>query len=258
LPQLFLISFAAEDARYFTNQHNICREYTGMSSSIRDIDHLFLTVARILTYDDQNPNTDEEPGYGTGFFYSNPDITNRHVIRDEGKGKFPNLVRLSIHADPNDLRVNRNYDIPLYNKGGKPVWKEPIPFADVVAIPLEVERFREQGLLLKYFSEAYLLPPDLLLQIGEDILVMGYPLGRYYDSVSNLPVVRNGIIASTYPVPYQRHQCFLIDARLHRGTSGSPVMTRLKREWIRVEGGSEVGNFRLFLLGVLSVTYFIY
>ena len=82
---------------------------------------LYFSLARISTYDD--PNIGKVWNYGTGFFYSNPEeqlffITNRHVILDEEKKYFPNVVRLSLHANQNDLRLNRDYDIPLY-KGAK-------------------------------------------------------------------------------------------------------------------------------------------
>jgi len=233
---------------------------------LRDIDPLFFTVARITTYDD--PNTNEVWNFGTGFFYLNPNnqlflITNKHVIRDEGKkykiqGKekryIPKGVWLSLHADPKDLRVNRVYNIPLY-KGAKPQWIEPEPFADVVAIPLKRQDFEEQGLILKTFSDFNLLPKEYRLHIGEDILVMGYPLGVYYDDVNNLPVVRNGIVASAYPVSYKGQPYFLIDAKLHKGTSGSPVMTKFKRDWRKVEGGSIMGDFQFFLLGINSSTW---
>ena len=221
------------------------------------IESLFLTVARIATYDD--PETDTKPGYGTGFFYENPKneyflITNRHVILDEKRRHIPNLVRLSLHADRNNPRENRDYDIPLY-KAAEELWIEPEPFVDVVAIPLERKDIEERGLLIRSFSEANLLPEEYRLQIGEDILVMGYPLGQYYDHVNNLPVLRNGIVASAYPVYYQGLPHFLIDARLHKGTSGSPVMTKFKRDWRKVEGGSIMGDFQFFLLGVNSSTW---
>ncbi|MFY9796654.1 MAG: serine protease [Candidatus Nitrosopolaris sp.] len=221
----------------------------------QDIDHLFLAVARIATYDD--PKTDTKLGYGTGFFYSNPNdqlflLTNRHVILDEARGYIPNVVRLSLHTDPTNFRVSRNYDIPLYN-GVKPVWKQPEPFADVVAIPLKRKDIEELRLILRYFTDANLLPEDYLLHIGEDIMVMGYPLGLYYDDVNNLPVVRNGIVASAYPVAYKGQPYFLIDATLHKGTSGSPVMTKFKRDW-RTKAGSIMGDFQFFLLGINSST----
>jgi hypothetical protein len=227
-------------------------------TSSEGVDPLFFTVARISTYDD--PKIDKVWNYGTGFFYLNPRkqlflITNRHLILDEEKGYIPNVARLSFHANPNDLRVNRDYDIPLYSKGSRRLWKEPKPFADLVSIPLEVKVIQSQGLILKSFSDANLLPADLRLQVGEDILVMGYPLAHYYDDVFNLPVVRNGIVASAYPMPFKGQPYFLIDARLHKGTSGSLVMTKSKRSWRKVEGGSIVGNFQFFLLGVNSSTW---
>jgi hypothetical protein len=78
-----------------------------------DIDPLFLTVARISTYDDV------ETGRVWGLFYSNPKgdlflITNRHVIKDEQNSYIPNIVRLSLHANPDNLRENHDYDISLY------------------------------------------------------------------------------------------------------------------------------------------------
>jgi hypothetical protein len=135
------------------------------------VDPLFFTVARISTYDD--PNIGKVWNYGTGFFYSNPKeqlffITNRHVILYEEKKYFPNVVRLSLHANQNDLRLNRDCDIPLY-KGAKKLWTEPNPSADVVAIPLDVKDIQGKGLLLKSFSDVNLLPRDLLLHVGEDI-----------------------------------------------------------------------------------------
>ena len=168
---------------------------------------------------------------GTGFFYSNPKddlflITNRHVIKDESSWYIPNIVRLSLHTNRDNLRQNRDYDIPLYDNA-EPRWREPHPFADVVAIPLDREDIKEQGLVIESFSDVE-FDTKLHLEIGEDILVMGYPLGCYYDNVFNLPVIRSGTLASAYPVPYQGKPHFLIDARLHKGTSGSPVITKLK------------------------------
>ena len=78
-------------------------------------------------------------------------------------------------------------------------------------------------------------------------------MGLYYDDVNNLPVVRNGIVASAYPVAYKGQPYFLIDATLHKGTSRSPVMTKFKRDW-RTKAGSIMGDFQFFLLGINSST----
>jgi hypothetical protein len=110
-------------------------------------------------------------------------------------------------------------------------------------------------LILKSFSDANLLPTDLRLQIGEDILVMRYPLRKYYDDVFNLPILRNGTVAGAYPIPFKGQSYFLIDARLHKGTSGSPVITKSKYSSSRSDGRVTMSDgFQFFLLGVNSST----
>ncbi|MGC2683055.1 MAG: hypothetical protein WA323_14420 [Candidatus Nitrosopolaris sp.] len=84
---------------------------------------------------------------------------------------------------------------------------------------------------------------------------MGYPLGYYYDYVFNLPVIRSGTLASAYPVSYQGKPHFLIDVRLHEGTSGSPVITKLKNLLEIIGPGKAAGRLRSVLLGVNSSTW---
>jgi hypothetical protein len=76
------------------------------SIKYENIKPLFLTVARISTYDDETGTVLKN---GTGFFYSNPKrdlflITNRHVIRDEYSSYIPTMVRLSLHNNRDNLR----------------------------------------------------------------------------------------------------------------------------------------------------------
>lgn len=223
------------------------------------VDPLFLTVSRIATFDQAS---DQKPlAYGTGFFYTNSKdelflITNRHVIIRENDSYVPNIARLTLHTNPNNLSQNRDYDISLYI-GTKQAWCNPNPAtADVVAIPLNAnEILQQQRFLIKAFSGANLLPQNYRLQIGEDVMIMGYPLGAYYDDVANLPVVRNGIVASAYPVPFRGNPYFLVDARLHKGTSGSPVMTKSKGMWSGTDGSTMMTGFQFFLLGVNSSTW---
>lgn len=163
------------------------------------------------------------------------------------------MVRLSLHANRDNLKDNDNYDIPLYDNA-KPRWIEPHPFADVVAIHIDVKEIKERDLLIESFSDIE-FQTKLHLEIGEDILVMGYPKGCYYDNVFNLPVIRSGTLASAYPVPYQDKPHFLIDARLHEGTSGSPVITKLRNLVETLGPGKAAGRLRFVLLGVNSSTW---
>ncbi len=123
----------------------------------------------------------------------------------------------------------------------------------MVAIPLDAKDIEKKDLLIEFFSDVS-FPTKLSINMGEDIQVIGYPLGLYYDDVFNLPVNRSGILASAYPVPFQGKPHFLIDARLHKGTSGSPVITKLKNLMETLGPGQAAGRLHYVLLGVNSST----
>ncbi len=63
------------------------------------------------------------------------------------------------------------------------------------------------------------------VEVGTALLVAGFPLG-FYDTLHHLPVVRAAIIASSFGVRFQGQGYFLTDARMHRGSSGAPVVMR--------------------------------
>ena len=226
------------------------------------IDQFYLTVVRLSTHSyDEIGNLDPHVlRYGTGFFYMKNEIlfliTNRHVIIQETENYFPNMLRMPIHTNLNNFRQNADFDIHLRNAAVR-LWREPNPPAsDVVAIPLVDRNYLDQArFLIRAFSPANLLPTEIQLRIGEDVLIMGYPLGEYYDGVYNLPVVRNGIISSAYPVPYRDNTYFLVDARLHRGTSGSPVTTKFKDTWLTTTGSVKRSGNAFYLLGINSSTF---
>lgn len=89
---------------------------------------------------------------------------------------------------------------------------------------------------------------DLFLVTARHVvLIVGYPLG-FHDSVHHLPIVRSAVIASVYGIPFKSEPYFLTDARLHRGTSGAPVIARLSQP-TDVVGESPT---RWYLLGVHS------
>ena len=196
----------------------------------------------------------------TAFFYAHQDglylVTNRHVVRDEEEGFFPEALRLRLHTDPSDLRKNATCDLALEGADGQPVWREHPAYGeevDVVAIPLDKQEM-EGRFLVRAFRQADHAPADLELGIGQVVLVLGYPLG-FHDRLNNLPIVRDATIASLYPVPFEGKPYFLIDARLHGGTSGSPVIAKPTR--YVTKGGQRVAvrfNLMTFLVGVHSAT----
>jgi hypothetical protein len=60
----------------------------------------------------------------------------------------------------------------------------------------------------------------------------------------HLPVARQAVIASAFGIRFQGQGYFLTDARMHRGTSGAPVVARVTTE------RSGRADFPWMLLGV--------
>lgn len=81
--------------------------------------------------------------------------------------------------------------------------------------------------------------------------MVGYPLG-FHDQTNNLPVYRRASIASAYGVNFGGLPYFLIDANLHPGTSGSPVVN--SHHTLFKDAGCEEG-YKLF--GVHSAEHVV-
>jgi hypothetical protein len=101
--------------------------------------------------------------------------------------------------------------------------------------------------LFANFSE-----PDL--DAGNRIIFIGYPDNRY-DKVHNLPIVRNGIIASHPKVDFNGEPQFIVDAQVFPGSSGSPVFLNMKEAEFN-RGQIVLGGNRspYLLVGVISAT----
>jgi hypothetical protein len=65
----------------------------------------------------------------------------------------------------------------------------------------------------------------LKVEVGDDVLVVGYPRG-FYDDLVKFPIVKSGVIASFWGVPFGGKPFFLIDAKLFPGSSGSIVISK--------------------------------
>jgi len=59
--------------------------------------------------------------YATGFFFEYAEglyfVTNRHVVIDEEDEYFPDELLLRLHTNPQNIRQNELYSIPLYDNG---------------------------------------------------------------------------------------------------------------------------------------------
>jgi S1-C subfamily serine protease len=189
------------------------------------IESLPLAVTRVTTLQGTRALTN-----ATGFFFERDAslflVTSRHVVLDEPSEHHPDRIEIELHVDPDNLGETRQFSIPLY-RDGRSAWREGRDSAgaiDVIAIPLERAALPAR-IQYRAFTPAQLLRKLDLVEIGAAVLIMGFPLG-VYDTLHRLPVARQAVIASPFGIRFQGRGCFLTDARLHRGTSGAPVVAR--------------------------------
>ncbi len=145
----------------------------------------------------------------------------------------------------------------MYDKEGKPLWLEHPEnkqdnIIDVVA--LEIRELKDSDFVMFWRSENF-LPVEVLVMQGVPLNILGYPLG-FYDTINNMPITRSGSLASVFRVHFGGQPLFLVDANLHPGTSGSPVIltTTLKQKPVSAEAPD--GQFPIsYLLGINSGEY---
>lgn len=216
------------------------------------VHELLLTVAIIAQVQGGNI-----VGSATGFFYLKNDrlflVTNKHVFKDNAKNLAPETFVLRLHTDVNDLKRNSEFSVKLYDNG-KPLWMVHSTESNADVAVIELSKQDIARYVIKAFSKENFLPANLVLNPGEDVFVMGYPLS-FHDNKNNLPILRNAFIASAYGIDFQGLPLFLTDANLHPGTSGSPVITKPKNTWQDDKGNTNViAGTNYYLIGIHSGT----
>lgn len=222
-------------------------------------------VARLETFKrDSQARVTANLATATGFFYRNKAgrlflVTNKHVLYDEYKHYFPDRLRFYVHTDLMHLTKIKHVDLRLWSKDGKKLWKwaqyRPI---DVAALEMPANLLTD--CFFTAFSKDDMLDVDTGLLPGKDIdlglqaLVLGYPLG-FYDKNTFLPMARAATVATWPWLNFEGKPCFLVDATLHPGMSGSPVISspgaiRIKRDSSGVE--QVLVGTESYLLGILS------
>ncbi len=216
------------------------------------IDPLYIATSRLVGLRGNQDITS-----ATAFFWTDNGrtfvVTNKHVILgDDFANPRPlTSIRLRCHTTAN-LNVSNDIDVSLFN-GSSPIWLEHNNArVDVVVIPAGPTIFA--GLAIHSFSSASLPMANLVIGPGEPLAIIGYPLG-FYDQVNNLPVVRSASLASAYRVPFNGLPMFITDAKLHRGTSGAPVVFIARGSWVTTEAAMNVGPLPPILLGINSSTW---
>lgn len=203
-----------------------------------------------------------DSGSASGFFFRHNDTkylaTNRHVVIDEDDNFYPDSLILTLHLNKTDLTKNCIIQVALYEVG-KPLWKQH-PFfdqncCDVVLVPLNSITLKDKNLELFNSTSISFIGSEIIndrpVNPSGNVMVVGYPLG-FHDELNNLPIYRRASIASAYGVNFNGLPYFLIDANLHPGTSGSPVVN--SHHTLFSEGGGQSG-YKLF--GVHSAEHII-
>lgn len=190
-------------------------------------EELFVRAVRVETWKGETRCTN-----ASGFFFLNEGllylITNRHVVINEPTGHLPDSIRLLLHTDAQNLTANEVIEIPLYRDGVRQWREHPMHGADVDVVAVIIS---DPTMLSVHYLDAF-RPKDVLcegqtLPPGQPVLIVGFPLG-FNDTFHNLPIIRQAVVATDFAHPFKGEPYFLTDARMHRGTSGAPVVARIK------------------------------
>lgn len=189
------------------------------------IDDILLTAASLVTYQGGTRLSN-----ATGFFFERDGrlyfVTSRHVLFDKASGHQPTHLEIELHIGKQGSADSVWFSIPLY-RDGLSIWRSGRDSGgdvDVALIELDRSALPHNVQYRAFTPENF--PQDFTsVEIGRQVLIVGYPLG-FHDTFHHLPVVRQAVIASSFGLRFQGSGYFLTDARTHRGSSGAPVVMR--------------------------------
>lgn len=196
---------------------------------------------------------------GTGFFYANMRgeiaetvflVTNYHVVTGHPPGstspRAGDRIRFALHDDELDLEKFTEYEMPLYDQRGHPLWlsSEEFPDADVVLVPLP-----RRPLPLRVFTEDH-TRADMKIRASFGATLLGYPYG-FFDRRHLLPIWKTGHLATEPDVDFEGDPTFLVDVSAFPGMSGSPVLAVATGIYESQDGVMRTGRVRK-LLGIFS------
>lgn len=191
------------------------------------VESILLSAVRVSSFDGGQPLAN-----ASGFFFERDQhlfvVTSRHVVFDELTGQHPDRIVIELHREAGNIANSIGFSIPLYCDGVA-VWRIGEDGAGPVDIAVvELERGAlPAGLVYRAFSPAHLVQPSDHVEVGDSLLIVGFPLG-FHDALHHLPVARHAVVASAFGLRFQGLGFFLTDARMHRGTSGAPVVARMR------------------------------
>lgn len=196
---------------------------------------------------------------GTGFFYSFNRIgdqhapaivTNKHVVAGASKGRF--LLTLQDASGGPLVGQHRAFELTDFQRRWIP---HPDAEIDLCIMPIAPLIIEAQQTNTKFFFatlDKSLIPTKEEIEdwLGlESVTMVGYPNGLW-DRANNLPIFRQGTLATDYRYDWNGKKEFLIDAACFPGSSGSPVMLFDIGSY-QTRKGTYMGAGRIKLLGVL-------
>ena len=231
--------------------------------------------------------TQTEAFQGSGFFYGvhgqppEPEkpgfqwvpldlwvVTNRHVVRPQldGAEVCPSSISVRLRRWDASGRMSWGSVALSGSDIEERVKLHPNERVDVAAINVsellgrELESHRGEFTYASPFSLSRGLLArnnrELQIEAASDVLVVGYPKG-FYDDVNLFPIVKSGVVASRWGIGFKGDPCFLIDAKLFPGSSGSVVLSKPSVLGLR-DGQllhTQDGTKAFALLGVFSGGY---
>lgn len=223
-------------------------------------EQLFFSTVRI---DIVSP--DGEHGSGTGFFFAHTLkngnsylflVTNKHVVMGMQEG------RLSFLKKKDDLpALGDAFHLEIGPQDWPHLWfghpSEDIDIAVCPAVPFVELARHEHGteLFFKHVGTSIIPNEQQLSELDaiEPVTFIGYPNG-IWDSKNFLPIARRGTTATPISVDFEGTPCFLVDASVFGGSSGSPVF--ITDQSTIVKDGIMIFKPRFHFVGVIAAVFF--
>jgi hypothetical protein len=224
----------------------------GRQQSVVDLQSLMTTPVWLF-------NGSRQVSQGTGFFFANMRgevvetvflVTNYHVVTGRPPGstlpRTGDRIRFALHDNENDLEKFSEYEMPLYDPRGNPIWlaSTEFPNADLVLIPLP-----QRPAPLYVFEERH-TRFDMKIRVSGGATLLGYPYG-FFDRRHLLPIWKTGHIATEPDVDFEGDPTFLVDVSAFPGMSGSPVLAVATGIYEGEDNIMRTGRVRK-LLGIFS------
>jgi S1-C subfamily serine protease len=151
-------------------------------------------------------------------------VANRHVLANHSQI----LVRMNAEKATD---LVREFTLALKDNAGADLWvSHPSPSTDVSVIGINAQFLHENGLQSAFFAgdkhtadKAKM--KNIGLSIGDEVFVLGFPMGLSGTAQRNFVIARRGSIARLSDVFESAATTFLIDSLVFPGNSGGPVVS---------------------------------